>query len=96
MQRRQARKFPDGSQFRIPYISEMRTLLVGADFLKKEDLMRRFKRHGKVKLFIISDFLRDSESRGLPVGLVMIFQSRQFRNTIANRNRNREELSYAS
>jgi len=47
------------SNFEFPYISEMRTLLVGADFLKKGRFDAPFQAHGKVKLFSSRIFLRD-------------------------------------
>jgi hypothetical protein len=46
------------------YMDQVKNLLIDAEFLKKEDLVNRFKKIGKIKLFIISGiFTRDEESR---------------------------------
>lgn len=50
------------SNFR--YLVNMRELLIGADFLKKEDLVNRFKGTGRIKLLVTAGiFTRDPESR---------------------------------
>lgn len=46
------------------YISQLKNLLIDAEFLRKEDLIGKFKPAGKIKLFLVSGiFLRDEESR---------------------------------
>jgi hypothetical protein len=46
------------------YITQIKNLLIDAEFLKKEDLITRFKPAGKIKLLITSGvFRQDEESR---------------------------------
>ncbi len=46
------------------YVIQVKNLLIDAEFLKREDLVARFKPIGKIKLFITSGiFLRDDQSR---------------------------------
>lgn len=46
------------------YITQVKNLLIDAEFLKKEDIIARFKPLGKVKLLIVAGiFIRDEESR---------------------------------
>lgn len=46
------------------YIEHLKNLLIDAEFIRPHDLVQRFRRIGKIKLFIISGvFLGQSESR---------------------------------
>ena len=46
------------------YLSQMKNFLIDADFMKREDLVDRFKPAGKVKLLLTSGvFRKDEESR---------------------------------
>src|SRR3989338_6410415 len=46
------------------YISELKDLLVGSDFLQKDDLATMFKKTGKVKLLLVAGiFIKNDDSR---------------------------------
>lgn len=79
------------------YIDHVKHLLIDAEFLKKEDLISRFRSAGKIKLFIISGiFLRDGESR---VDFLLVgdtFKKNVLETTIKNLEAEiGKELSYA-
>lgn len=79
------------------YITQVKNLLIDAEFLKKEDIIARFKPLGKVKLLIISGiFLRDDESR---VDFLMVgdnFKKSQLEQTIKTMEAEiGKELAYA-
>lgn len=49
---------------RFPYIHDTNRLLVGSEFLKKEDLAERFRSVGKIKLLLVSGiFIQHEDSR---------------------------------
>lgn len=46
------------------YIKEMKRLLVDAEFLSQDEIAKRFKKSGRIKLLVISGvFLKDDDSR---------------------------------
>lgn len=48
----------------FPYIQEMKGLLIEGDFFKHDDLVRRFRRAGKVQLLVVSGvFMQQGGSR---------------------------------
>lgn len=48
----------------FPYLKELRQLLVEGEFIKYDDLAKRFKPVGRIQLMVISGvFIQDSESR---------------------------------
>lgn len=48
----------------FPYIQELRALLIEGDFLKHDDIARRFRPAGKVQLLVVSGiFMKKSASR---------------------------------
>ncbi len=48
----------------FPYLVQMRSLLIDANILKGDEIARRFKNAGRIKLLVISGiFIKDPESR---------------------------------
>lgn len=48
----------------FPYISELKGLLIEGDFLKRDDLAKRFRPAGKVQMLVVSGiFMKNSNSR---------------------------------
>lgn len=48
----------------FPYIAELKGLLIEGDFLKHEDLVKRFRPAGKVQMLVVSGiFMKNSASR---------------------------------
>lgn len=48
----------------FPYISELKGLLIEGDFLKRDDLAKRFRPAGKVQMLVVSGiFMKNSGSR---------------------------------
>ncbi len=81
----------------FPYLEQLKALLIDPDFLKKEDIIARFKGVGRVKLLVASGiFIQDDESR---VDLLLVGDNLK-RTTIESTIRMLEseigkELSYA-
>lgn len=80
-----------------PYLVSLQNLLVDSCSMNREDIMKRFKKAGKIKLFIVAGiFTKDEESR---LDLMIVGDNLK-RNIIESSIRNLEaelgrELSYA-